>query len=378
MSREVFKIAHADPGSRARTGTLLTAHGEIETPVFMPVATQGSVKALSQEDLAGLGVRAILSNSYHLYLRPGADVIAAAGGLHAFMRYDGAILTDSGGYQVFSLSGMRTVDDEGVTFQSHLDGSRRRLTPESVIRLQARLASDIWTTLDECPPYPCPPREARTALKRTMRWTERSAPIAAEENAKRAAPALFFPILQGSMDPALRAEAASHLAEIEHDGLSLGGFSVGESKDLTWETLSATTARLPDGKPRYLMGMGAPEDLWEAVGLGVDMMDCVWPTRIARNGQVMTAGGRLNIKNTPFKTDQGPLDPECPCPVCAKYSRSYLSHLFRAKELSSFRLLTIHNLTFTLGVMERIRKAVRSGAFTKEKKAFLDRYLGKI
>lgn len=369
-----FEVTARDPASAARTGKLQTAHGIVETPVFMPVATQGSVKALSQEDLASLGIGAILSNSYHLYLRPGADVIEAAGGLHAFMDYPGMILTDSGGYQVFSLTNMRTVDDNGVVFQSHLDGSRHALTPESVIRLQARLGSDIWTTLDECPPYPCSPEEARRALARTMRWTEQSSPIFEEENSRREKPALFFPILQGSMDGELRKQAAQHLQEIAHDGYSIGGFSVGESKDLTWAALGETVKHLPDGKARYLMGMGAPEDLWESVGLGIDMMDCVWPTRIARNGQVMTADGRINIKNTPFKTDFTPLDPSCDCPVCGRYSRAYLSHLFRAKELSAFRLLTIHNLHFSLGIMRTIRAAIAAGRFCEEKKKFLTRY----
>ncbi|MFH2204667.1 MAG: tRNA guanosine(34) transglycosylase Tgt [Elusimicrobiota bacterium] len=376
MANGPFEITARDPASRARTGLLRTAHGEVETPVFMPVATQGSVKALCQEDLNALGVSAILSNSYHLYLRPGAEVIENAGGLHSFMSYPGTILTDSGGYQVFSLADLRRLDDDGVVFQSHLDGSRHELTPESVIRLQSRLGSDIWTTLDECPPYPCELSTAEDALRRTTRWTERSVPIFAEENAKREKPALFFPILQGWLDPRLRERAAEHMAGVAHQGVSLGGFSVGEPKELTWSTLDRTTAALAEDKPRYLMGMGAPEDLWEAVSLGVDMMDCVWPTRIARNGQVMTAAGRINIKNTPFRSDDSPLDPECPCFVCRGYSRAYLCHLFRAKELSAFRLLTIHNLTFSLGIMRTIRKAIRAGRFLEEKKTFLSKYNG--
>ncbi|MEE8425505.1 MAG: tRNA guanosine(34) transglycosylase Tgt [Elusimicrobiota bacterium] len=253
----VFEVTAEDSKCRARSGRLSTPHGVVETPVFMPVATQGSVKALDQEDLAGLGIGAILANSYHLYLRPGADVVESAGGLHKFMNYKGMILTDSGGYQVFSLANLRNLDDDGVTFQSHLDGSKHTLTPESVIRLQSRLGSDIWTALDECPPYPCSAKEARRALDRTMRWAERSLVSYREEVKRHEKRRLFFPILQGSMDPALRREAAKHLTDnIEFDGVCLGGFSVGEEKKLTWETLDATVRHLPEEAPRYLMGMG--------------------------------------------------------------------------------------------------------------------------
>jgi queuine tRNA-ribosyltransferase len=369
-----FKINARLKDGRARCGELHTAHGVVETPVFMPVATQGSVKAIDQDDLKELGVRAILANSYHLYLRPGADVFNKVGGLHKLMNYDGMILTDSGGYQVFSLANLRKLDAEGAEFQSHLDGSRHKLTPESVIQFQATLGSDIWTPLDECPPYPCTPKEARQALDRTQSWIKRAEKAYKEENEKRGGGALFFPILQGSMDAKLRAEAAAQLESLEHGGIALGGFSVGEPKELTWSTLDATVACLGDDKPRYLMGMGAPEDLWEAVRLGVDMLDCVWPTRIARNGQVMTSAGRINIKNTPFKTDTGPLDPECDCRTCKNYSRAYLSHLFRAHELSAFRLLTLHNLRFSLDIMRRIRAAIRAGNFESERTAFLERY----
>lgn len=369
----VFQVTARDPSCRARCGVLRTAHGEVETPVFMPVATQGSIKALSQDDLETLGIGAILANSYHLYLRPGPEVVEAAGGLHRFMDYRGMILTDSGGYQVFSLSDLRKLSEEGVTFSSHHDGSRHMLTPEGVIQLQARLGSDIWTSLDECPPYPVSQAEARRALERTMRWTERSEKEYLAQRS-RGARSLFFPILQGSMDRDLRARAAEHLAGVEHQGIALGGFSVGEPKPLTWETLDRAMERLPEDKPRYLMGMGAPEDLWEAVRLGVDMLDCVWPTRVARNGQVMTSRGRMNIKNSAFRTDFSPLDPDCACPVCRRYTRAYLSHLFRARELAAYRLLTLHNLHFNLGIMRRIREAVRAGAFIKERAAFLEKY----
>ncbi|MFH1724152.1 MAG: tRNA guanosine(34) transglycosylase Tgt [Elusimicrobiota bacterium] len=368
-----FEVTAKDRASRARTGTLRTEHGRVETPVFMPVATQGSVKALSSQDLSDLGIHAILSNAYHLALRPGADVIEAAGGLNAFMDYPGTILTDSGGYQIFSLADLRRLSDDGVTFQSHIDGSLHTLTPEGVIGLQARLGSDIWTSLDECPAYPCTEAEARRALERTMRWTERSHRAFTQENGKKA---LFFPVIQGSVYPELRRRACEHLLEIRPDGVSLGGFSVGEPKEKTWEALERTVERLPDGMPRYLMGMGAPDDLWEAVRLGVDMLDCVWPTRTARNGVVMTAAGRLNIKNAPMRKDFSPLDKECDCATCGRYSRAYLSHLFRARELSAYRLLSVHNLHFSLRIMRRIRAAIREGRFLEERKLFLERYRG--
>lgn len=369
-----FKITKTAKDCAARTGVLTTAHGEIETPVFQPVATIGSVKALSTEDLESLGIKAILANAYHLYLRPGSDVVEHIGGLHKMMDYNGTILTDSGGFQIFSLSEMRKLDEEGVTFRSHLDGDKIKITPESIIGIQGQLRSDIWTSLDECPPYPCTEQEAKNALERTMRWTERSQKAFAAENGKRGGKHLFFPILQGSVFRKLRLRAVEHLATIEHDGVSMGGFSVGESKEQTWENVAITTEALPEEKPRYLMGMGAPEDLWNAAMHGVDMLDCVWPTRIARNGQVMTAAGRMNIKNSPYKKDMGPLDPECSCFVCKRYSRAYLCHLFRSKELLSFRLLTIHNLHFTMTIMKNIRTAIQNDTFLEERKAFIEKY----
>lgn len=371
-----FKVTKSAEDCAARTGLLTTAHGTLETPLFQPVATIGSVKALSTEDLEMLGIKAILANAYHLYLRPGADIVAHCGGLHKMMDFNGCILTDSGGFQIFSLSSLRTLNEEGVTFSSHLDGSKHTITPESIIKIQGELGADIWTSLDECPPFPCTRQEAEKALERTMRWTERSARAFVEENAHRGGRHLFFPIVQGSLFPDLRKRACEHIASVAHDGISMGGFSVGESKDQTWENVAVTTAALPPQNPRYLMGMGAPEDLWDAAMHGVDMLDCVWPTRIARNGVVMTAAGRLNIKNTPFRRDLRPLDEECGCFVCKRYSRAYLSHLFRSKELLAFRLLTIHNLFFTLFIMQRIRDAIRDGVFLRERKLFLEKYAG--
>src|SRR5579859_5125318 len=282
----------------------------------MPVATQASVKALDADDLRRLSARAILANSYHLYLRPGVETIKEAGGLHRFMDYDGFILTDSGGFQVLSLSDLREVDDEGVTFRSHLDGSEHRLTPESVIGVQAALGSDGWTTLDECPPYPCAEPAARQALERTMRWLDRSVPVV---EAARAAGArsLFFPLLQGGLHPGLRRRSAEHHNACPADGIAIGGFMVGEDKATTWRELAATTALLREDRPRYLMGVGTPRDLWDAAACGADMMDCVYPTRVARSGSVMTRGGRFTVTNGRYRRDFKPLDPECSCFVCA-------------------------------------------------------------
>ncbi len=355
----------------ARLGRLTTPHGVVETPVFMPVATQASVKAISQEDIETLGAKALLANSYHLYLRPGTEVIKAAGGLHKFMTYDGMILTDSGGFQVMSLADLRKLDDDGVVFKSHIDGSSHRLTPEKVIDIQADLGSDCWTTLDECPPYPATEAQALTALERTMRWTDRSLP-ALKRRRDQGSRSLFFPILQGGFFPELRRRAAEHMASLPFDGVSMGGFSVGEPKELTWETVALTTQALPPAKPRYLMGVGTPEDLWDAVAQGVDMLDCVFPTRVARNGQLMTKKGKFNITMASCRADQSPIDPDCACFVCRRYSRSYLAHLYRAKELIIYRLLSYHNLHCMAEVAADIRRAIAEGRFAQSRRAFLE------
>jgi queuine tRNA-ribosyltransferase len=365
-----FQVFARDSSTRARAGVLSTPHGEVETPVFMPVATQGAVKALSQEDLAALGVGAILSNSYHLYLRPGVETIRKAGGLHRFMAYDGMILTDSGGFQVLSLAGLRSVDDEGVTFRSHLDGSEHRLTAESVIDVQRGLGSDCWTTLDECAPYPADEARAAAALRRTMAWSDRSVP-ALRRARDAGARALFFPILQGACHAGLRRQAVAHLQTLPWDGVAIGGLSVGEPKDMTWSALELVTGLLPADRPRYLMGVGTPEDLWRAVSLGVDMMDCVWPTRVARNGLALTSRGRLNISNSACREDFSPLDPDCSCFVCRRYCRAYLAHLFRARELLVYRLLTYHNVHLMLTLTAAIRRALREGRFARARDEFL-------
>ena len=364
-----FKVLKTD--GKARLGRLTTGHGVVETPVFMPVATQASVKALSTEDLESLGTTAILSNSYHLYLRPGTKTVQAAGGLHKFMKYDGMILTDSGGFQVMSLADLCKIEDGGVVFKSHIDGSSHSLTPEKVINIQRDLGSDCWTALDECPPYPATEAQAKQALERTMTWLEASLPALNKARAEGASP-LFFPILQGGFYPELRRRAAEHMAGMPADGIALGGFSVGEPKELTWETLDLTTDALPQDKPRYLMGVGTPEDLWDAVARGVDMLDCVFPTRVARNGQIMTRKGKFNITNAFCRADHGPLDPECSCFVCKRYSRAYLAHLFRAKELVIFRLLSYHNLQCMSDIAGDIRRAISEGRFEERRRAFVE------
>ena len=368
-----FVIEATDGGGLARTGVLSTPRGLVETPVFMPVATQASVKALDSDDIRRFGAKALLANSYHLYLRPGTDVIKSAGGLHEFMDYEGFILTDSGGFQVLSLCDLREVDDEGVTFRSHLDGSSHRLTPESVIAVQASLGSDGWTTLDECPPYPCDEEVARRALERTMRWIERSVP--AVEQARRAGSrCLFFPLYQGGLHPALRRQSAQHHNALPADGIAIGGFMVGESKEQTWRMLGETTSLLLAGRPRYLMGVGTPLDLWDAVACGIDMMDCVYPTRVARSGQVMASNGKFNVTNARFRRDFTPLDTQCSCFVCARYTKAYLGHLLRAKELAAYRLLSYHNLHFMEKTTIAIRAAIRAGRFTAAREEFKARY----
>ena len=359
----IFTLQAKDSETRARAGILRTPRGDVPTPVFMPVATQGSVKALSQEDLELLGTRAILANAYHLYLRPGTALIKAAGGLHKFMTYDGMILTDSGGFQVLSQPDLRSIDDDGVSFKSHIDGSNHRLTPGKVIEIQRELGSDCWTTLDVCSPYPCTEAAAAEALRRTMAWTDRSLPALAKARAEGCNP-LFFPILQGSFFPELRKRAAEHLIASGADGVAIGGLSVGEPKDLTWTTLEAAACVLPEDRPRYLMGVGTPEELWKAAAGGVDMTDCVFPTRVARNGQVMTAVGRYNITNAASRESLGPLEGGCDCFVCRRYSRAYLRHIFRAAELASYRLLSFHNLHLMARISAQIREAILAGRFS--------------
>jgi len=334
----------------------------------MPVGTYGTVKAMSPLELRDIGANIVLGNTFHLWLRPGLDVIAAHGGLHDFMGWDGPILTDSGGFQVFSLGALRKITEEGVKFQSPVNGDKLFLTPEESMRIQRVLNSDIVMIFDECTPYPATMHEAADSMRLSLRWAARS------KAAHEGNPNALFGIVQGGMYEELRDESLSELTRIGFDGFAIGGLSVGEPKEDMRRILEHTAPKLPQDKPRYLMGMGAAEDLWEAFGRGVDMMDCVWPTRNARNGRVFTRTGALNIPNAEFRKDFRPIEEGCPCPACRRYTRAYLCHLHRVKELSAYRLLTLHNLHFTLGLMREIRAAIKEGRFQQARKDFLSRY----
>jgi queuine tRNA-ribosyltransferase len=357
-----FEILAKDPGYPARLGRLQTRHGTVETPVFMPVGTSATVKALPHEWLESLDCRILLSNTYHLYLRPGHERIARLGGLHPFMSWNRAILTDSGGFQVFSHRDLRRLSEEGATFQSHLDGSRHFLTPEKVMEIQLALAPDISMVFDECTPYPCSRADAETSMELSMRWAARCRERWGRE-AK--APGGLFGIVQGGVHPDLRHRSVEALLKLDFDGIAIGGLSVGEPKDLMMEVLDATVPSLPWDRPRYLMGVGTPEDLIRGVALGIDMFDCVLPSRNARNGCLFTSQGRILIKNAAYADDEGPLDPACSCLTCRRYSRAYLRHLFMAGEYLSATLNTMHNISFYLDMMGKIRESIRSNSFGK-------------
>jgi queuine tRNA-ribosyltransferase len=370
-----FRVTHTDGG--ARRGHLTTPHGDIETPAFMPVGTQGAVKAITHRDLESAGAEIMLSNTYHLYLRPGDDLIARRGGLHRFTGWTKPILTDSGGYQVFSLSARRTIDENGAHFRSHLDGSAHSLTPEKATDIQAQLGSDVAMVLDECLAHPAEPAAARASMERTLRWARRArdrflalrdgvAPGVIVSNPRQAQ----FGIVQGSVFPDLREQSARQTVEIGFEGYAIGGLSVGESNDVMYTTVAATTPWLPTDQPRYLMGAGTPEDLVESVARGVDMFDCVLPTRNARNGQLFTSEGRINIKNVQYAEDDRPPDPACGCYTCRTCSRAYLRHLFAVGEINAATLNTLHNLSFYLDTLKRIRDAIAFGRFESFRLAF--------
>ena len=363
-----FELIKTDSRTKARAGRLTTPHGAFDTPHFMPVGTQATVKTLSSEDLRALDAKIILSNTYHLYLRPGHDIIRAAGGLHSFMNWDGPILTDSGGFQVFSLAELNKVTEEGVRFQSHIDGSRHFFTPELCIEVQEALGADIIMPLDECLPYPVDHDRARDSLGLTLRWAER---CKAAHNSSRQA---LFGIVQGATYHDLRVECARELVKMDFAGYSLGGLSVGETPQMMCEILDYTIEELPPEKPRYLMGCGPPLDIFEAVERGVDMFDCVMPTRNARNASLMTSSGVVIVKNAEYADDFTPLDPECGCPVCRSYTRAYLRHLFKAGEISAMRLATLHNLHFMLTLLVQIREAILSDRYIEFKRSFLAKY----
>ncbi len=360
-----FDLLGEDPHSAARAGLIHTAHGDVPTPVFMPVGTQGTVKTVSPQELQRVGATILLGNTYHLYLRPGPEVIAELGGLHRFMAWDRPLLTDSGGFQVFSLGANVGVAEEGVTFRSHIDGSEHLLTPEGVIRVEEQLAADMILPLDECVPYPCPRDYAEEAMERTHRWAARS------RRAQRRPDQALFGILQGSTYPELRRASAETLAGMDFAGYAIGGLSVGEPKDVMHEMLEACVPLLPRERPRHLLGVGSPEDLIEAVARGMDMFDCVLPTRIARHGALFVSTGRLNIFNAHYARDPRPIEEGCSCPTCQQFSRAYLRHLFQSRELLGLRLATLHNLHFLLSLMRRIRESILAGRFSFLRQDFL-------
>ena len=353
-----FNIAATD--GQARTGTLETAHGVVRTPAFMPVGTAGTVKGVSPEAVRDLGADIILGNTYHLMLRPTAERIAGLGGLHKFMNWTGPILTDSGGFQVMSLAKLRKMSEEGVTFQSHIDGSKHELTPERSMEIQALLGSDVVMSFDECTPWPATHEVAAESMRLSMRWARRS-----RDAFQRAPGRGLFGIVQGGVHEDLRLESVAALTEIGFEGYSIGGLAVGEGQDEMFRVLDFTTPALPQDKPRYLMGVGKPDDIVGAVQRGVDMFDCVMPTRSGRTGQAFTSRGTVNIKNARHMDDPRPIDENCPCAACRKYSRAYLTHLFRAKELFGYTLLTLHNLTYYQQIMAGLRAAIASGELSR-------------
>ena len=362
-----YTLLTTDSATGARRGTIQTAHGPVETPVFMPVGTQATVKTLDPRDLHAEDCRILLANTYHLYLRPGHEIIRDLGGLHRFMGWDRAILTDSGGYQVLSLAALRRLTEEGVAFQSHLDGSRHTLTPERAVEIQLALGVDILMALDECPPHAADYAYHATSMERTLRWAARCRAAHSSDE-----PALFG-IVQGGTFPDLRARSAEETRRIGFTGYALGGLGIGEGAAAMYAIVEETTALLPDDAPRYLMGVGTPQDLLECIARGVDMFDCVLPTRNARNGTLFTAAGRLNIKGAVHARDERPVDPGCACYTCRHFSRAYLRHLYVADEILGLRLNTIHNLHYYLDLMRQARQAIEAGSFAAWKDTTLAR-----
>ena len=365
MAKFSYRL-HASEGA-ARLASFDTPHGSIEMPAFAPVGTQANVKTLEPRDLLEAGCQLVLANTYHLYLRPGHELVARLGGLHNFMRWDGPILTDSGGYQVFSLAHQRNLADDGVTFRSHLDGSIHLFTPEKVMEVEMALGADIAMVLDVCP-TPTDRPAVEDAVERTHRWAERC------RSAHTRPDQALFGIVQGGIFPDLRAQSADFLRSLDFPGYAVGGLAVGETKQQMYETLAATVPLLPADKPRYLMGVGTPEDILEAVAHGIDMFDCVLPTRVARNGSLLTSEGRINLRNAGFAEDTAPVQEGCTCYTCRTFSRAYLRHLYKAGEISALRLGTIHNVHFMMAFMRDIRAALAQGAFADFRAGFLEQY----
>ena len=369
MAAVTYELVKRDSRTKARRGRVNTPHGVIETPVFMPVGTAGTVKAMKPEEVRDMGAQIILGNTYHLYLRPGHEVVKAAGRLHKFMNWNRAILTDSGGFQVFSLGAMRKISEEGVEFRSHIDGSKHMLSPEKSMEIQNALGSDIMMAFDECAPYPADRNYVKDSLERTTRWLKRC-----REYHKNTEQQSLFGIMQGGMYKDLRRQSAEEIVELDLPGYAVGGLSVGEPKELMYEIMDDCVDYLPADKPRYLMGVGSPDCLFEGVERGIDMFDCVLPTRIARHGMAMTSQGGVNIKNARYERDFTPLDPHCECYTCRNYSKAYLRHLFKCDEILSSMLMTTHNLHFLVNTMAGIRKAIEEDRFLEYKKEFYDSY----
>jgi len=364
-----FRLEHTD--GLARAGSIQTGHGEIPTPIFMPVGTQGAVKAVEPRELEEVGARVILGNTYHLYLRPGSEIIERAGGLHGLIGWRRPILTDSGGYQVFSLSELRGIEEEGVTFKSHLDGSTHTFSPERVVEIQRVLGSDIMMVLDECTPYPCDEDYARRSNALTLRWAGRCQERMAQTSPSYGATQSLFAIVQGSTYPAIREESARALVAMDFEGYAIGGLSVGEPAGLMYAITGLCTAILPAAKPRYLMGVGTPANIIEAIARGVDMFDCVMPTRNARNAVLFTGRGKLNMRNAVHTADLRPVDPDCACYTCRSFSRAYLRHLFKSGEILALQLASIHNLAFYLRLVRGAREAITERRFAAWKDSML-------
>lgn len=360
-----FDLLASDVSTSARRGRFHTVHGPIDTPVFMPVGTRATVKGMTTSQLADLGAQVLLANTYHLFLRPGSDIVREAGGLHTFMNWDRAILTDSGGFQIFSLADTLKVADEGVEFRSILDGTKHHWTPEDNMRIQNDLGADIIMQLDECPPYPAEKPHVATAVRRSAEWAARCKAAHARDDQA------LFGIVQGGVHEDLRLESAGRLADLDLPGYGIGGYSVGEPHELMLESLGEVTGALPADKPRYLMGVGNPTSILQAIALGVDMFDCVLPTRTARTGTAFSSAGRMNMRNAQYARDFGPLDPACTCTTCTQYSRAYLRHLVTTKEMLGAILLTVHNLHFLLDLTARAREAIEAGTYGE----FLSRWL---
>ena len=373
----MFEILAQDRHTKARRGRLTTAHGVIDTPAFMPVGTQGSVKGVSPRELCELNAQIILGNTYHLFVRPGLDVIKHFGGLHNFMSWDGPILTDSGGYQIFSLVKLRKITEDGVEFQNHVDGARAFISPEIAMEIQAALGSDIAMVLDECVPYPCEYDYAAKSAELTARWAKRCKAVAASLRDAHSAAAtnqLLFGIIQGGTFQDLRRASAQAMADLDFDGYAVGGVSVGEPEKEMMRAVESVEPFLPPDRPRYAMGLGTPPQLLEMVARGIDMFDCVLPTRLARNGTAFTATGTVNLKNAEFALDKRPIEENCACPACRAFTRGYIRHLIKAEEILGLRLITLHNLHFYLNLMSRARTEIEGGTFNQFRKAFVAEY----